>query len=90
MGSMPNRLSSPFTIPSVENMAKQRVNTTIQLMKLGRVVKVCTSFRNFDERISLMRMAKMTGSGDPSIPRKLRANVFLSTRITSARFSQIA
>ena len=90
MVSAPNLRSTPFTMPSAENIANVRVNTTIQLMKFGRVVKVCTSFLNLDDLISLIRIANTTGRGENSRPIRLNAKVFLSTRNSSLRLFQIA
>ena len=73
-----------LTKPSVENNAKAMAYTSTQLIKFGIVVKVCTKRRNLRFLISFKKMAKAMAHQLVAIPRPLMANVFFSTRTTSA------
>ena len=54
---------SAVIIPSVENSANAREKMMTQLIKFGRVVKVCTNFLTGPFLISLSRIAKIIGRG---------------------------
>ena len=54
-------------------------------MKFGSVVRIWTYFLKRCDRISLMKMAKMTGRTEAKIFSELMAIVLRMTRSTSAR-----
>ena len=78
------RAISVVTTPSVANRENAREKMITQLMKLGSVVKVCTTLRTGPHLISLSSMAKNMGSGVSTIPITAKIKVFFSVLTTLA------
>lgn len=76
---MPRFCSRVFTIPLSVKRLNATEYTSTQLMKLGRVVRVCTRFLNHLHLISFRKTANPMGSMDVRIPSRLMANVFFIT-----------
>ena len=81
---IPASISTLFIIPSLAKKENAMAYTNTQLIKFGKVVSVCTSFRYHLQLISLRKIAKNSGRIDDAIPRRLMANVFFSTCIICA------
>jgi hypothetical protein len=72
-------MAMPFISPELLNIKKAMVYTSTQLIKLGMVVKVCTTFLKGAWLIKLRKMAKAMGSQEKRMERPLMAKVFVMT-----------
>ena len=78
----PRSCNTLFTAPLVPNSVNAKANTSTQLIKLGRVVTVCTNLRKGLHLISLRNTANTIGNQLKAREMPLMAKVLRSTRIT--------
>lgn len=76
-------------MPLVEKSENAMEYTSTQLIKLGIVVNVCTSFLNLLFLTSVRRMANAIGIQEVRSPRPLITKVFLKTSHSCIRFSGV-
>ena len=74
----PIAVAKPVTIPSEANNAVAREKIITQLMKFGRVVKVCVNFLIGPFLSSLSRIAINIGNGVKQILMIAKMNVFFN------------
>ena len=79
---IPNAVAKPVTIPSEANNAVARENIMTQLMKFGRVVKVCVNFLIGPFLNSLSKIAINIGNGVKQMLISAKINVFFNDRNT--------